>query len=353
MRIVWNDLEIAANVILCSAQQDGTNSTALHLHILDSVELLQSDTFTYTVENSLGENRQISITCDELSYHIHLTIPGSRDKGLPTTLWIRVCPQIGALGYRMGEVGLTASPCHLRLTGRLSGAATLDWDRTTLWAVPTPQGEYSRCTLTDASEAHLACFGKYNTLYAPLVMEAYPSAVGTGGGKRRVLSLLAAQGWRSPGLRITPLRGSARPRDVLPFEASIEFSDAGLSPGSPPPFPALAARGVITSPFLIFRAAQSFAELRNSAEALNRAFNSVCTVPPPKVLSAAPGNSHNKSAGQLATVSSVLPFPSPARGLAGGKVLRVMRYRDAAEVARCALEANRTGFRYLLFDAGW
>ena len=328
------------------------------------IDFLRAETLAYAVEGNAGEHASVAVRCEELAHQLRLEpdspeTPSARALAtVSTTLWIRLCPQVGAIGLRIGGLDSPlAGACRarLRLTAQLHGvaAAPLDRDRSTLWGVTGPQLPYSRCTLAEAA-VERKCFGELDTLYGPMVIEAFPGSKGdleadtTDGGGYRVISLSSAQGWRSPGLRLTPLRGAALPPTAINLEASVDFADSDAPspsrPPPPPPFPALAARGVVTSPFIVVAAARSFAALRNGAEALNRAYNSVCTLAPP---AAAADRS-------FATAASLhLPHEVPVRDLAGGKVLRVMRYRDEEEAARCALEANRTGFRYILIDAGW
>jgi hypothetical protein len=373
IRIRWNELDIQVKIEAMSTE---CNQQEWKLMPISYVAQLRADSFSYTIDNNLGENAHAAIRCEEVAYSLHLTQASqildedrAVDQGrkVNSTLWIRLCPEVGAIGMRIS--GLSSSPLgacrsQLRLSAQLRSimAGELNRTRSTLWAVASPQHLYTRCALAELADKR-DCFGSLETLFSPAVIEAIAqdsgsgdrSGGGSGGGGYRVVSLASAQGWRSPGLRLTPLHDTARPPPAVSLEASVVFADSGGpqpgAPAPPPPLPALAARGVVTSPFLVVSAARSFAAMRNGAEALNHAFNSVCTLLPPAA-AAATGDSRAPPV-FVTAVSLHMPHAVPARDLAGGKALRVMRYSDEAEVELCAKEANRTGFRYILIDAGW
>jgi hypothetical protein len=362
IRITWNELDVQVKLAAIFIECSKPYKLAMPIARVDA---LRAYSFTYTLDDNLGENAHVSVHCDELTYKILFSqVPPMPDSGpdkmASTTLWIRLCPQIGAVGMRIsGQISSPLGECRgqLRLSAQLRNimAGELNWTRSMLWAVASPQHLYTRCSLAQLAEQR-DCFGKYDVLFSPTVIEAFANGSSAGGANGyRVLSLASAQGWRSPGLRLTPLRDTAQPPPAVSLEASVDFADLdGTQPGAPPPpppLPTLAARGVVTSPFLVVSAARSFAAMRNSAEALNRAFNSVCTLNMP---AAAAGNSNSQAPPVFVTAASLhMPHTVPARDLAGGKALRVMRYSDETEVELCAKEANRTGFHYILIDAGW
>ena len=319
---------------------------------LRRIHFLSNKTFAYSNHKNFGENQRVSVRCDELSYNLTYTHTADQHQERATTLYLRMCPQLGSIGYRIGRLDLPligGCSADLRVDTRISSTAPVNPAMSKFWAVPRPQGAYTNCTFADAAIIPDTCFGRYRTLHGPLLGELHLHHVDA--RSTVYLSFTVAHGWRSPGLRVNPLRKSSAINGssaevFLPFELSVTYAEA---PTASQPFPALAALGTITSPFVVVRAAPSFAALRNDAEALIHAYSGVCTLDP----SSGSGGEGTDSAPSFAPAATLLQVAQSTHGISGGKVLRVMRFRDEAEVERCAREAKRLRFQYLLIDAGW